>query len=152
MKKVKDVERLLYKNDSISLVRIDDVLHLYNDVVSHNEIFDILIYGISNNIKDEEFWKIKITSSDIKNAKIINLIWFLSGGKKVWEDESKIFKKDWIIMLDIFHEHLGNKIRKILKQTTLKELKNRMMKQISIEDFYEVALKENLVYRNETNI
>lgn len=152
MKKVKDVEKLIYKNDSISLVRVSDLLHLYNDVVAYNEIFDILIYGIKNNIKDEEFWNTKITSTDIKNAKIINLIWFLSGAEKVWEDDNPIYKKDWIIMLDVFHEHLGSKIRKILRQTTLKDLKNRMMKNICIEDFYEVALKEKLVNRNETNI
>ena len=151
MKKVKDVEKLLYKNDSISLVRIDDLLHLYNDVVSYNEVFDILIYGIKNNIKDDDFWKIKITSKDITNAKIINLIWYLSGDTKVWTD-NRIYKKDWIDMLDVFHLHLGKKIHKILKQTTLKELKKRMTENISMEDFYEIAMEHDLVHSNETTI
>jgi len=151
MKKVKDVEKLLYKNDSISLVRIDDLLHLYNDVVSYNEIFDILIYGIKNNIKDEDFWKIKVTATDINNAKMINLIWYLSGDNKVWTD-NRIYKKDWVDMLDVFHLHLGERIHKILKQTSLKELKKRMMNRISIEDFYEVAMQQNLVHSNETTI
>ena len=152
MKKVKDVEKILYKNNSISLVRINESLHLYNDVVTYNDIFEILIYGIQQNVKDEEFWKIKITAADIRNAKIINLIWFLSGGEKVWNEDNRIYKQDWIFMLDIFHEHLGQRIRKILKQTTLKELRNRMTQYISIEDFYEVALLENLINSNDTTI
>lgn len=152
MKKVKDVEKLLYKSNSISLVRINDAIHLYNDVVSYSDIFEILIYGIQQNVKDEEFWKIKINATDIKNAKIINLIWFLSGGEKVWNEDNHIYKQDWIFMLDIFHEHLGQRIRKILKQTTLKELRDRMYQTICIEDFYEVALKEKLVKSNDTTI
>jgi len=152
MKKVKDVEKVLYKTNSISLVRIGDLLHLYNDVISYTDVFEILIYGIQHNVKDEDFWKIKITATDIKNAKVVNLIWFLSGGEKVWEEDNRIYTQDWMYMLDIFHEHLGDKIRKILKQTTLKELKCRMIQQISIEDFYEVALKENLVNSNDTTI
>jgi hypothetical protein len=145
MKKVKDVEKVLYKNDSISLVRINDQLHLYSDVVCYNEIFEILIYGIEKNITDEEFWKIRLTATDINQAKTINLIWFLSGAEKVWHDENRIYTLEWLDMLDVFHTHLGDKIRKILKQTTLKEIKQRMLSRIAIEDFIEVAMQENLL-------
>lgn len=151
MKKIKDVETIIYKNESISIVKINDSLHLYNDVISFNEIFDILIYGIQNQITDQDFWKIKISEQDILNSKPVNLIYFLSGGDSVWKDNN-IYKKEWLEMIDVFIEHFTDRINKVLKITTLKDLYTRLKNKLAIEDFYELGLKLDLIHKNEITL
>jgi len=151
-KNVKEVENLIYKSNNISLHRIDNTIHLfgYQDF-SLNEIFEIIIWGIKNNIDDEEFWNIKITLTDKQAAKPINIIYWLTGGDKIWKNSNWIWKNDWNEMSIIFLEHFEDKIKKMIRGSkTTGDLKNKILDKISSEDFYELGLMLQLINIDDT--
>lgn len=146
-----DVENLIYKTNNISLHRINNTLHLfgYQDF-SINEIFEIIIWGIKNDA-DNDFWNIKITSTDRQNAKPINVIYWLTGGDRIWKNSNLIWKNDWNEMSIIFLEHFEDKIANIIKGSkTLMDLKNRINDTVSSEDFYELGIMLDLVNSDDT--
>lgn len=139
-------ENLIYKSNNISLHRINGTLHLFGQHdFTANEVFEIVICGINNNI-DAYFWNIKITGADRLGAKPINIIYWLTGGDKIWKSSNLIWKNEWTEMSLIFLEHFEDKITTLLKGAkTLDQLKKNIYSNISSDDFYELGLMLELI-------
>lgn len=130
---------------------IDNKLELIiNDDKFINDLFEIVILGINNIsiINDKDFWKLKINNIDKNNANCINLIYYLTGGDKMWKYQSiNIWNITWIELSNILLNKFEKEIKKILKSCkTLNDIKiNILNGKINSELFYNYGLKENLI-------
>lgn len=147
-----EVDNIVYKSNNISLYRINNAVHLFGDQdFSLNDIFEIIIWGIKNRNDDEEFWNIKLTTTDKQNSKPINIIYWLTGGDKIWKSNNYIWKNDWIELATTFSEHFEDKINKLVKSAkTFGDLKNKISTKITIEDFYELGIMLDLINKDDT--
>jgi len=146
-----EIKNVVYKLNNISLCRINNNIHLfgYQDLTI-NEVFEILVWGITNKIDDTNFWNIKLTSTDKQNAMPINIIYWMTGGNKIWKSHNWIWVSDWSKLSIVFLEHFDIKIKKILQNSkTLGELRNKIIKQLAIEDFYELGLKLDIINKDD---
>lgn len=130
---------------------IDNKLELViNDDKCIIDLFEIVILGINDNniIKDKEFWNIKINKIDKEYANCIHLIYYLTGGDKVWKyDSLNIWLIDWNNLSLLLMNKYKTKIDKLLKSSkTLNDIKNNILNgSINSELFYNYGLKENLI-------
>ena len=146
-----EIENLIYKSDNISLCRVNNSIHLfgYQDLTI-NEVFEILMWGIKNRNDDEEFWSIKLTSADKQNARSINIIYWLTGGDKIWKSHNWIWKKEWNDLSLVFLEHFDDKIIKLVKSSkTIGDLRNNIKSKLSCEDFYELGLSLDIINKDD---
>lgn len=148
MKKIvkKEID-IIYKSNNITLHRINNTIHLFeDDDYTLNEILDIIIYGLKTKIEDDSFWNIKLSLTDKQNVKPINLIYHLTGGDKVWKQNNWVWKLDWNEMSNTFLEHFDDKIIKLVKASkTLGELRQKIKNNLSGEDFYELGIMLDLI-------
>lgn len=147
-----EIENLIYKSDNISLCRVDNSIHLfgYQDLTI-NEVFEILVWGIKNRNNDEEFWNVKLTATDKQNARSINIIYWLTGGDKIWKSHNWIWKKEWNELSLVFIEHFDDKIIRLVNSSkTLGDLRNKIKNKLSCEDFYELGLSLDIINKDET--
>ena len=156
VKKVVDteLENVIYKSDNISLCRINNAMHLfgYQDLTI-NEVFEILVWGIKNRDGDDNFWNVKLAAIDKQNARPINIIYWMTGGDKMWKSHNWMWKKEWNDLSLMFVEHFDEKIMGIVKRSkTLGDLRNKLKSKLSSEDFYEMGLTLDLINKDDTLI
>jgi hypothetical protein len=147
-----EIENVIYKSENISLCRVNNIIHLfgYQDLTI-NEVFEIFVWGIKNRMDDAEFWNVKLTTADKQNARSINIIYWLTGGDKIWKSHNWIWRKEWNEMSLIFLEHFDEKIIKIVQSSkTMGDLRNKIQNRLSSEDFYEFGLSLDIINKDET--
>lgn len=146
-----EIKNVVYKSEDMSLHRIDNSLHLFgNQDLTINEVFGILVWGINNKKNDTKFWNTKLTITDKQNAKSVSIIYWMTGGDKIWKSHNWIWNNDWSKLSIVFLENFDVKIKKILGNSkTLGELRDKIRKQLSIEDFYEKGLELGIINKDD---
>jgi len=146
-----EIKNLVYKSDNIYLYRIDSHIHLfgYQDLTT-NDIFEILVWGLKNRMNDDAFWNVKLAVSDKQNAKSINIIYWLTGGDKIWKSHNWIWKKEWNELSQVFLEHFDDKIISFIKGAkTFCDLRDRIKNKLSSEDFYELGISLGIINKDD---
>ncbi len=135
-----------------NLERIEGQLNL---IISEdkciNDIFEIALLSLKqDDLKDfSQFWSIKLSEQDKKNARPISVIYHMTGGDKMWKQGSKmIWNKEWVELSTFFSEWFDDKVMNLLKRcNTLGDLRNKLVNGlINSETFYEFGLKNNIIH------
>lgn len=154
MKKIvrNEVENIIYKSDNISMHRVNGAIHLLGaHDYTINEVFEIIIWGMKNRADDTGFWDIMLTQIDRQDSRPINMIYWFTGGDKIWKSGNWIWKKEWKEMSQIFAEHFDKRMNKLTKTAkTLGDLRDKITKKISCEDFYELGIMLDLINKEDT--
>lgn len=146
-----EIQNLVYKSDNISLYRIDNLIHLfgYQDLTT-NDILEILVWGIKNRMNDDAFWNVKLTTSDKQNAKSINIIYWLTGGDKIWKSHNWIWTKEWNELSLVFLEHFDDKIASLIRSAkTFGDLRDRIKNKLASDDFYELGISLDIINKDD---
>ncbi len=127
--------------------RYDDRLALIIDEDrSIDDVFEVCLLSIENKslTNERDFWKLQLTDADRTGANPITLIYYLTGGDRIWKhNRNNIWAHDWARLGVLFERKFGDRIKKILLNCkTLSDLRSKILEgPINSESFYDYGLK-----------
>lgn len=137
------------KNGNWVLEKIENKLYLSNVDNTINDVFDMVMLAIKDKeLNSSDFWNTKVSINDKKDANELNMFYWMSGGDKIWKDNT-LWKKDWSEMAEVFSEHFSDRVLLTLNTCkTLSDIKKKIVNKYSSLDFYELGLKLDLINEN----
>lgn len=137
----------IYTDDK-KFIKIDIADGLYTFEIG-NEITSDLSEAVSIMIRkidfDDPIWDLDVKNFEIENIKPDKCLFWLSGGYSEWRTLEH-YKTPWF---DCYHEYenkFGGIVLNILKRSKkLKDIRNKMLKHLSLPILYDFALSKNLV-------
>jgi hypothetical protein len=94
--------------------------------------------------KDNDIWKIEIQDINIEDLEPAKALYWLSGGKKEWE-ESNNYKKYWHECLLDFQEEFGWTIVEIIMYSkTLGDVRESFLRNLNLPILYNFALSKEI--------
>jgi hypothetical protein len=92
----------------------------------------------------DKMWDIKITDDMRYHINIHNILYWITGGDKTWNNN--IYKKTWDEYSDIFVNHFKDTVLKInQKANTLLECRDLLIQELSLPVIYEFSLENKLL-------
>lgn len=149
---------LLIENKDLTVWRIERNAGRINLVIdddrSIDDIYELCLLAIGNKSLDgdREFWKLKINEADKAGCNPITLIYYLTGGDKIWKhNKQDVWAFDWAKIGTLLLNQFGDRIKKILQNCkTLQDLRSRILEgPISPELFYDYGLKIGAIRQEE---
>lgn len=106
------------------------------------DVLEAISYLIKNKeFENERFWNLKLNDNMVHYIVPTNSLYWLSGGDDFWNEWS--FK--WVDNYEVYEKRFQLKLYDIFQDSaTLKDLKDKLIKQFNLDVFYEFALYTKL--------
>jgi len=126
---------IIYEEEDVYIFDIETFLYT-------NDVLEAVSYLIKNKeYVNEKFWNLELKDNMIDYIVPTNSLYWLSGGDNFWNDWSI----KWSENHELFEKKFKNKLIDILHESsTMKELKQNLMKNFNLDVFYEFALLSKL--------
>ena len=144
-----DIDRSInIYTDEKNFIKIDISDGLYTFEIG-NEITSDLSEAIAIMIRkidfDNPIWDLDVKNFEIENIKTDKCLFWLSGGYTEWRTLDH-YNRPWFDCYIEYDNKFGGVVMNILKRSKkLKDIRNKMLKHLSLPILYDFALSKNFV-------
>ncbi len=138
------IKKIIFKSNNLNIY--EEIEGVYTFDISTSlytmDVLEAISYLIKNEDYDnEKFWDLKVKDNMIHYILPTNSLYWLSGGDDFWNEWS--FK--WVDNYEIYEKRFQLKLYDIFQDSeTLKDIKDKLIKNFNLDVFYEFALYTKL--------
>ena len=141
-----DGKKIIFKSNYLNIYEESEEKDIYifdiETTLYTKDVLEAVSYLIKNkNYNNEKFWNLELKDNMIDYVISTNSLHWLSGGDIFWNSWSL----KWSDYHETYEKKFQNKLLDVLQDSsTLKELKQNLMKHFNLDLFYEFALLTKL--------
>lgn len=142
--KPKVVDTVIFESNGITIYLEQNNTYgfdVYNKLFT-NDILEAVSYLMKfPNLKNENFWQFKITEDMLYNINPMNSIYWLSGGDEFWDN----WEYNWSENIELYSKKWEKDIISLNNVKTLSDIRDYIKNNFNLDNFYEFALRNQII-------